>query len=43
VADFETAKAQVTELVKKLDNVKANGKLKNYNEENTKKNFITPH
>lgn len=42
MVDIETAKMQVAELVKKLDNIKANGKLKDCNEENTKKDFITP-
>ncbi|MCX6778411.1 MAG: restriction endonuclease subunit R, partial [Candidatus Micrarchaeota archaeon] len=41
-SSFENAKAEVEKLVKKLNHVKENGLLRNYNEENTKKDFITP-
>lgn len=41
-ADFESAKKEVEKLVLKLKQVKESGRLKNYNEENTKKDFITP-
>jgi len=36
------AKSEVERLVKKLNDIKASGRLKTYNEESTKKDFITP-
>ncbi|MBU1197035.1 N-6 DNA methylase [Candidatus Micrarchaeota archaeon] len=40
--DYENAKKEVQILVEKFNQVNSSGKLKGYNEENTKKDFITP-
>lgn len=40
--DYETAKLAVQRLVEKYNNVIASARLKDYKEENTKKDFITP-
>jgi len=40
--DKEAAKTEIKRLVDKYNNVVAGGKLKDYKEENTKKDFITP-
>lgn len=41
-AQYQNAKVEIQRLVDKLKQVKESGKLKSYNEENTKKDFITP-
>jgi SAM-dependent methyltransferase len=40
--DFETSKLAVQRLVEKYKQVVASGRIKDYKEENTKKDFITP-
>ncbi|OPY25214.1 MAG: N5-glutamine S-adenosyl-L-methionine-dependent methyltransferase [Methanocella sp. PtaU1.Bin125] len=42
VVDYEVVKSRIKELVDKYNNVRSSGRLRNYNEENTKKDFITP-
>src|SRR5271157_6230898 len=39
---FDVAKSNVRGLVEKYNQMIASGRLKNYNEENTKKDFLTP-
>jgi len=40
--DEKALKTKIQELINKFEKVKAQGKYKSYNEENTKKDFILP-